>query len=277
MDDKLAGILAYFSLRARVFQAGRLCDSANFDKGNGLGYIHVLRAGQLKISAPGTKTIMLNEPSLYFCLTPTTHYLQPVTSGADLVCASFDFGQGLKNPLAKALPESVILKLSDTPSLNVSLQLLFSEAQDHYSGQQSLLDRLIEVIIIQLLRELIEQKHLQIGLLAGLTDPQLAKAIIAMHKEPANPWTLQNLAEKAGMSRARFAAKFRETVDITPGNYLTQWRIGVAQTLLCEGKSIQQIAGEVGYANASALSRAFTTCVGVSPTVWRKQDVDGLG
>ena len=272
MDDKLAGILNYFSLRARVFQAGFLCDSASFDKGNGLGYIHVLRAGTLKVSTPGDTVINLNEPSLYFCMNPTTHHLHPMTTGADLVCASFDFGNGLKNPLAEALPESVILKLDEALSLNASLQLLFSEAQVNYSGQQALLDRLIEVIIIQLLRELIDQKHLQIGLLAGLAEPRLAKAITAMHKEPAKPWTLNNLADIAGMSRAHFATNFRETVGTTPGHYLSNWRIGVAQSLLRRGKSLQLVADAVGYANSSALSRAFTAVVGTSPAKWKKQN-----
>ena len=275
MDDKLTGILDYFSLRARVFQAGLLCDSASFDKGSGLGYIHVLRAGELNVSTAANTTIKLDEPSLYFCMNPTTHHLHPMTTGADLVCASFDFGNGLKNPLAQALPESVVLKLDEIPSLNATLQLLFSEAQANYSGQQSLLDRLIEVVIIQLLRELIEQKHLQIGLLAGLADPRLAKAIVAIHEEPASPWTLDNMADVAGMSRARFATKFRETVGITPGHYLSDWRIGVAQSLLRSGKSLQLVADAVGYANASALSRAFTTHVGTSPAVWRKQSSAG--
>ena len=273
MDDKLTGILDYFSLRARVFQAGLLCDSASFDKGAGLGYIHVLRAGTLKINAPGQTTLKLKEPSLYFCMNPTTHHLHPMATGTDLVCASFDFGNSLKNPLALALPESIILTLDKVPSLNTSLQLLFSEAQANYSGQQSLLNRLIEVIIIQLLRELIEQQHLQIGLLAGLAEPRLAKAITAMHTEPAEAWTLNDLADIAGMSRAQFATKFRQTVGSTPGHYLSSWRIGVAQSLLLRGKSLQVVADAVGYANASALSRVFRSHIGTSPASWRKQQL----
>jgi AraC-like DNA-binding protein len=271
VDDKLTGILEYFSLSARVFQAGLLCHSSGFDEGDGLGYIHVLRAGTLRIKMPGKTEINLDEPSLFFSINPTTHHLHPATAGSDLVCASFDFGLGLKSPLAQALPEIMILKLKEMPSLHAALQLLFSEAQDNCSGQQSLLDRLIEVVIIQLLRELIDQKHLQTGLLAGLAEPRLAKAITAIHKEPAKLWTLNELADVAGMSRARFATRFRETVGTTPGHYLTNWRIGVAQSLLRRGKSLQLIADAVGYANASALSRAFTAHIGTSPAVWRKK------
>jgi AraC-like DNA-binding protein len=203
-------------------------------------------------------------------MNPTTHHLYP--DNADLVCASFEFGIGLKNPLVQALPETMILKLEEISSLNASLQLLFSEAKYNLSGQQSLLDRLVEVVIIQLLRELIDQNHLQTGLLAGLAEPRLAKAITAIHKAPGNPWTLNDMADVAGMSRANFATKFRETLGITPRHYLVNWRIGVAQSLLRRGKSLQLIANAIGYANASALSRAFTAAVGVSPAKWKRQD-----
>jgi len=270
MGDKLEGILEHFSLRARVFQNGLLCRSSNFDGNNGLGYLHVLRAGSLKIKIPGEPEHNLNQPSLFFTINPIAHYLYPEKSGADLVCASFDFNQGINNPLTHALPKAILLNLNETPSLNASLQLLFFEAADTVTGQQALLDRLIEVIIIQLLRELIHKEHIQTGLLAGLSEPKLAKAIIAMHKEPATPWTLDSLAKVAGMSRARFASKFREIVGTTPGNYLIEWRIGVAQSLIRKGKSLESVAENTGYANASALSRAFSATVGVSPSKWKK-------
>lgn len=272
MDDKLTGILKYFSLRARVFQAGLLCHSASYDAGDGLGYIHVLRAGTLKVSSPGKAPIQLTEPSLIFYMAPSsTHHLQPAAANTELVCASFDFGLGLKNPLAQALPDAVVLKLDEAPSLNASLQLLFTEAHDEHSGHQSLLDRLIEVVIIQLLRELIDKNHLQVGLLAGLAEPRLAKAILAMHAEPARTWTLEELSSIAGMSRASFSTTFRKLVGMPPGHYLNEWRIGVAQTLLRRGKSLQFVANAIGYTNASALSRAFTAVVGLSPSKWKKQ------
>jgi len=271
MDEQLSGILAHFSLQARVFQAGLLCQSASFDAAEGLGYIHVLRAGKLTIKNAGAKTIQLNEPSLLLHMKPTSHQLKPLSSGAELVCASFDFGKGMMNPLAKSLPNATVLKLNDAPSLNASLQLLFSEAEDKSLGLQSLLNRLMEVVIIQLIRELIEQKHLKIGILAGLADPKLSKAIVALHAEPARQWTLDELANIAGLSRTIFSNTFRETVGDTPGHYLSEWRIGIAQSLLRKGKSLQLIADAIGYANTSALSRAFIAMTGLPPKRWKKQ------
>jgi len=72
------------------------------------------------------------------------------------------------------------------------------------------------------------------------------------------------------MSRARFAVHFRETVGTTPVDYLTQWRMGVAQTLLKKGKPIGLVANEVGYSNASVFSRVFKSKIGQSPSAWLK-------
>ena len=76
------------------------------------------------------------------------------------------------------------------------------------------------------------------------------------------------LAAEAGMSRARFAVKFRDTVGMTPGSYLSEWRLGLAQSLLRRGTPVNVVADEVGYANASALSRVFTARKGEPPTAW---------
>jgi transcriptional regulator GlxA family with amidase domain len=120
-----------------------------------------------------------------------------------------------------------------------------------------------------------DQQRLQLGLLAGLADPKLMKAINAMHAEPSRAWSLEDLAAVAGMSRARFAARFRATVGVTPGAYLSEWRLGVAQSLLRRGKPLQVIASEVGYGSASALSRAFSAHLGLAPTDWLRRDSTG--
>ena len=104
--------------------------------------------------------------------------------------------------------------------------------------------------------------------MAGLADPRLAKALNAVHAEPARPWTLQSLAAVAGMSRARFAAHFARTVGVPPGDYLAGWRLALARKSLRRGQALKQVAHEVGYASASALARAFTQRFGRTPTQW---------
>ena len=271
MADRLLELLKCFELKARVFQAGPMCHTSRFDETNGLGYIHVLRCGELQIESPYHPPMRVDEPCLFFYMNPTSHLLQPMSSDVQMVCASLAFDAGLSNPIASALPEVVLIRLSELPTLDLSLQVLFREAAEEHCGRQAMLDRLIEVVFIQVLRDLMDQKRLQIGLLAGLAEPRLEKAVNAMHAEPARDWSLQELAATAGMSRARFAAKFRTVVGMTPVSYLSVWRLGVAQSLLRRGKSVQWVADMVGYSSASALTRAFRAHTGQTPTEWLKQ------
>lgn len=274
MDDRLVWLLKYFNLHARVFQAGPLCRTTAFDAGEGLGHIHVLEQGALKVETAGAPATRVAEPCLLFYMNPTTHRLTPLDEQVEMVCASFEFGTGLLNPLAQAFPEMLLLKLADAPALADALSLLFREEREKHCGRQAVLDRLMEIVIIHLLRDLMDQHRLELGVLAGLADPKLARVLNAVHADPARAWNLYELAETAGMSRARFAEKFHKTVGTTPGNYLATWRIGIAQSMLRTGKSVQYTADAVGYANASALSRAFTSHAGMTPKEWRKLNMD---
>jgi len=270
IEDRLVWLLKCFELNASVFQVGPLLNPASFSANNDLSYIHILRRGKLLVKNSGKPEQLLDEPSIFFYMNSENSRLIP-QEDVDIICASFTFGAGLKNPLIQALPEMILLKHNETPSLTASLNFLFKEAEEDHCGRQAILDRQIEIVIIQLLRDLMDENRLQIGLLAGLAEPRLAKAINAMHAKPAENWSLEELAKAAGMSRARFATKFRDTVGITPGNYLTEWRIGIAQSLLVRGKSIDLVADSVGYSSASAFSRVFTAHLGASPSEWRKQ------
>ena len=271
MADRLVSLLKWFELRARVFQAGPLCGSSAFDAAEGLGHIHVLRCGSMRVETAGQVTVELHQPSLVFYMTPTTHRLIPTLDGTDTVCASFEFGAGLHNPVVNALPEMVLISLTELPGIATILDNLFREASADHCGRQAILDRLAEVLIILLLRELMDQERIEFGLLAGLSEPRLAKVITALHAEPAHPWTLEELASVANMSRSRFAARFRETVGVTPMAYLSEWRLSAARSLLRRGKPLQSIADAVGYSSASALSRAFAAQTGISPREWRQK------
>jgi len=283
MQDRLVWLLNRFELRAEVFHIGRVRSCVYHDAAEGVGHLHLLRSGRVRIESAGTQPRVVEGPCVIFYLNPTTHSLTPIGTAADLVCASISFGIGHGNPLRDALPQVVVLALANAATLSRTLALLFDEADQDHCGRQAVLDRLSEIALIQLLRELMDQGLVEIGLLAGLSDPKLARAINAMHADPAASWTLADLAREAGMSRARFAVNFRNTVGMTPGEYLSEWRLGLAQTLLRYGKPVNLVADQVGYANASALSRAFSASRGMPPTRWlqqerrREADVQPLG
>ena len=124
--------------------------------------------------------------------------------------------------------------------------------------------------MIRLLRHCLDRGLTSGGTLAGLSDPRLAKALIAIHEEPARPWELSDMAAAAGMSRARFAVRFREVTGQTPADYLAAWRITTAQSLLKSGRQMKHVAFDVGYGSASAFTRAFIRKVGLPPSQWLK-------
>lgn len=147
---------------------------------------------------------------------------------------------------------------------------MFDEAFTEQCGSQAALDRLCEVLMIRLLRHCIDQGLTQSGTLAGLADSRLAKALTALHADPARNWGLTEMADLAGMSRARFAARFREVTGETPVNYLASGRIMAAQRMLKQGMLLKHIAYDVGYGSASALTRVFVRKLGCSPAAWLK-------
>lgn len=270
--DRLSPLLDRFALTARVFYSGTLCGVTNFEATDEAGHLHVVRRGPLQVQGADRTLIDIEEPSLLFYPRPAGHRLRTHRqTGADVVCASVEFGGGLGNPLARALPPLLLIRLADLPALASTLTLLLDEAFDQQSGRQAIVDRLCEVVLVHVLRHTIEHRLMPSGLFAGLADPRLAKAIQAMHDAPAQKWTLEELAAHAGMSRARFAVNFRETVGQTPLDYLTDWRIGLAQTLLRKGRPVKIVADEVGYGSAAALARAFSARLGVAPVAWTRR------
>ena len=274
--DRLSGLLERYWVHARVHHTGMLCGVTRFDGREGFGFLHVLRRGMLTVSHPGAKElpdfVHFQEPTLLLYPRPVTHrFHNPPADGPDFTCARLIFDGGSNNPLVRTLPPLIALPLSKVSGLSVSLDLLFAETDRVRCGQRLLADRLFEVVFIQLLRWLLDhpaEAGVRPGLITGLSDPRLARALVALHDAPGESWTLERMARKAGMSRTAFANCFRETVGRTPADYLTDWRIALAQSRMREGRSIKLLAEELGYANPSALSRAFAARTGMYPSAW---------
>ena len=221
--DRLAPFFETFSLTARMFYSGLLCGSTG-DQSERAGYLHVLRKGRLTITRPDARQIVVDTPSILFFPRPRLHRLHgPVQDGAELVCATIEFGNGMLNPLIASLPEPLVLPLDALPELSPTLQLLFSEAFAEAPGHQAALDRLFEYLFVLLIRSAMNARLIDGGILIGLSDSRLSRAIEAMHQHPETSWSLEQLAQFAGMFRARFALHFRQVVGTTPFDYLTNW------------------------------------------------------
>jgi AraC-like DNA-binding protein len=267
--DRLAPFFDRFALTARMFYSGLLCGTTGDQESEHAGHLHVLKKGRLKIMQSSGRQIALDTPSLLFYPRPRLHRLSASEQeGAELVCATIEFGAGMLNPLIASFPEPLVLPLDALPELAPALELLFAEAFSDAPGREAAIDRLFEYVFVLLIRSAMNGHLVESGLLLGLSDSRLGSAIEAMHKHPETSWSLEQLAQLAGMSRARFAVYFRRVVGMTPFDYLTRWRLGVAQTMLRKGSSLKLIARAVGYANATALTRVFTQHFGISPSEW---------
>lgn len=267
--DSLSPLFKHFTLSARVFYSGALCGIVDFDNQQGVGILHVLRRGTLRLAHPPAASIELTEPTLLFYRQPFAHRFEvDDTLGADLVCASVDFGASMSNPLLRGMPNFLCVPLADMPGVEGTMALMFDEAFANRPGREAGIDRLMEFMVVLLLRHAIDTKMVKLGLVAGLADARLAKAITAMHDKPEQAWTLEELAQTAGMSRARFAAGFKQAVGKAPMDYLTDWRISVAQTFFRRGKPMKVVAPAVGYSNPAAFSRVFAKRIGISAADW---------
>ncbi|HHW4681280.1 MAG TPA: cupin domain-containing protein, partial [Xylella taiwanensis] len=248
-----------------------LCGITDFSAQGEGGQIHLLRRGRLDVIQPGRAALRVNVPSvLFYPRSMARRFVADPEHGADLVCAELHFEGGSANQVAGSLPDVICLPLEGIDGADQVLTLLFNEAFGDHCGRRALIDRLFEVVLIQMLRHLMETGQMAGGMLAGLSHPKLRKVLVAMHEQPGRGWSLEALAGLAGMSRSVFAATFRRVVGCTPGVYLQGWRVSLAQRALQQGRQLKTIAVEVGYGSEAALSRAFKAQCGMTPREWRQ-------
>lgn len=274
--DRLSALLERFRVHATLFHSGALCGTHGFEARPGRGFLHVLRRGEMEVRHPGDRTVQpllrLTEPTLLFYPAPLHHvFINPPREGSDFTCATLDFDGGARNPVVGALPPLLCVPLHEVDGLQPALDLLFSETDRMRCGSRLLADRLFEVVLIQLLRWIIDhprQAGIARGLITGLADPRLARALVALHRAPGDAWPLAKMAATAGMSRSAFAQAFKEATGTTPAAYLTDWRLSLAATMVRAGQPVKRVATELGFAGASSLSKASRQRLGTSPREW---------
>jgi AraC-like DNA-binding protein len=268
--DRLSDLLRRFSVRAQMFHSGPLCGITDFVAHDYAGQLHMLKHGVLEVQHAGAAPIHVTGPCAIFYPRPMAHRFQSPSDGStELVCANVLLGAGSDNPLVQALPTFMTLPLAELADASAILAVLFAEAAaPDRCGRAHMVDRLFEVVLVYLLRSLMQQGRVDSGLLAGMADAKLAKALVAMHAQPELHWQLPTLAAQAGMSRTQFALRFREVVGATPADYLSRFRMHLVQDLLRRGRALESIAAAVGYSGAPALSRAFYGVTGKNPRQW---------
>lgn len=183
----------------------------------------------------------------------------------------------MARPLLTALPSLMTINnamdAGAPPWLQIGLQFLALEAERSRPGRDTLINRLVTMLLIECVRDYIEQlPEGSESWLIALRDPQLAPVLSAIHAQPERAWTVAALASLAHMSRSTFAERFSQTIGETPLAYLAAHRLRLAAWYLRENnQGIGRIAEKVGYSSETAFSQAFKRQHGQSPSHYRKQ------
>jgi AraC-like DNA-binding protein len=195
-----------------------------------------------------------------------------------LVCGYLACDARLARMLLAGLPPLVKVNVRGSNAgawLEASLRYALAEARSPRPGGMGVLAKLAEVLFIEVLRlYMADQGAGRTGWLAGVSDRIVGAALDALHKDPAHPWTLEELARTAATSRSVLAERFAALVGSSPMQYLTQWRMLLASNLLCRSNApLASIAQDVGYQTDTAFSRAFRREFGAPPAAWRRSQV----
>jgi AraC-like DNA-binding protein len=186
-------------------------------------------------------------------------------------CGAYLFEGDLCDGLLAALPDVVALRPAAGSALRAATDLLGREVLGDGPGQQTLLDRLLDVMLVQVLRQhFAEAGEAAPPWFRAAADPALAAALRALHADPAAPWTVASLAAEASLSRGAFARRFRSLLGAAPLAYLTDWRMALARQLLRDGdQGLAAVASAVGYRSEFAFAAAFKRHHGLPPGRWR--------
>lgn len=267
--DQLSVILQRFSMSTDVFFTGNLCGVTSFNREPHQGHLHLLRRGKLTIIDEQGQSQIIDEPTVMYFPKPHAHRIVASEDNPpQLVCANIVYSDNSANPIADALPPLLYFKLADCQKMNQTAHWLFDEAFEENCGKQPMINALTDIFIIHVLRHVMHNNIMQHGMLAGLSHPQLSKVLLAIHQTPQHSWGLEEMAEIALMSRSKFAELFKKLVGQSPGDYLIDWRITIAKSLLQQGKPVSLVANTVGYENGSALARVFRKKLSLSPKEW---------
>ena len=196
-----------------------------------------------------------------------------------IVCGSLSFDRASLKPITQLLPNFILMKADQarTLALHNTVRALASEMAEQAPGSEVVATRLAEVLVIQLLRAHIASGPTRNkGWLRAVFDPQMGAALSALHDKVNAPWTVESLAEAAGMSRSAFAARFKELLGQTPLEYVTEWRMQKAMQLLQQrDKKLIDVARSVGYVSDAAFSKAFKRVVGANTGEYMKRGLEG--
>ncbi|HEV7624931.1 MAG TPA: AraC family transcriptional regulator, partial [Streptomyces sp.] len=193
-----------------------------------------------------------------------------------LLCGNYHLDQGRPHPLVRQLPEVIHLatRHGRHPELSAAVQLLGAELENPRIGSDGIVPTLIDSLLLYILRAWLEAQPPASakGWASALSDAAVVPALTAIHEAPSVQWTVESLADRAGLSRAAFARRFTTLVGEPPMAYLTRWRMTTAARLLRESDApLATVATQAGYGSEFAFAKAFKRAYDQAPGSYRRQ------
>jgi AraC-like DNA-binding protein len=190
-----------------------------------------------------------------------------------IMCGVVEYDEAIEHPILSALPSIVQLsKIKSNDNIWMTVKLIDAEINRTINKKNSIVDRLSEVLFIQLLDNVTNKNEPLTGFLSALKEPRINKILQLIHQYPERKWTLDIISDAVGMSRATLQRKFKNSVGVPPMSYISSWRMAKAYQLLKHSNlSHEDIADVIGFSNARTLSHAFKDHYGDTPSQFRKK------
>jgi AraC-like DNA-binding protein len=238
------------------------------------GDCYLLPCGLASYLASDLKLTPVDAPTVFPF--PLNGRIASCNGGGDCLLVGGNFmlnGKHAEILLAELPPIVHIRKKSDKAAMRWCVERMREELRNPQPGGFLVAQQLAHMILVQGLRlHLAEGLKGRVGWLFALSDKQISAVITSMHDEPAHDWTVEELGQRAGMSRSTFALRFKETVGVSPMEYLTRWRMLLAGNRMANtSDSISEIAQSLGYESASAFTKAFKKIMGCSPRQYSRE------
>jgi len=291
--DRLAHwLVSGLELDATVFHVGQYCGPWRASTaGRERASFHLVLRGQSYLHLDGQAPIVLGEREGVFllrdiphCLTPEPDAgaafepcdMQPMVPALDgacgLACGFFQF-RGLLGELFRgAFPDYVLIRADSAALKAVAplFDLILAEAERGDDAPSPLIERLTELLFFYVIREVARRDDVAAGLLAVARRPEFAPLLDDLLREPGKPWSIEDMARVARMSRASFCRHFVEASGQPPAQFLLQVRMKIAARRLQGGDSVLRAAEHVGYYSQAAFTRAFKKVIGEQPGAFQR-------
>lgn len=256
-----------------------------------VGSLHIVEEGELELRIDGHPLVEhVRSGDVVLLPRGDAHRLSDVGRGAESIlrvsaagdeapeparwlCGTFTIGDRQASPLLGSLPAVIILRGDRGPALEgleVARRMIMIEMESPSQGSAVMVARILDLIFIQILRAWAAGPDAEPNWLAGAFDPLIGPALTAIHRNPGQDWSVEQLARACNLSRSTFAARFAARVGKPPAMYLAHVRLDAATDLLRDtALPVALVAQRVGYTSEAAFSRAFKNRYGTPPAYWR--------